>query len=124
MGGYLKSKVKEYKFLINGSLDDMRDGLESGYKIITHGWFTSYGHVISIVDFKGDNFICDDPWAEFNFPTFSYDFSKTGDDVKYSALGIYATCVAGKGYGDSRNINRRGKLSNTENGAWVHLIKN
>lgn len=126
MGAYLKPRVKEYKFLENASVNDMRQALKDGYKLITHGYFTGSGHVISIVGMADNNtFIVDDPWHEFHFKGWTYaPWEASGNNVKYSTYGIYAACVVGQSVGHSAEVYNRGELNSNTKGAWLHLIKN
>lgn len=130
MGQYLKSRVQSYKFLISGSLEDAKDALDEGCVIITHGWFTGDGHVISLVDYESDpktlsyRFVVDDPWMEFNFPDAQFMRDRSGNNVRYSSYGVYAYCVASSNYDHARQIYAQGKLLSSEKGAWLHIIKN
>jgi hypothetical protein len=130
MGAYLKGKVKSYQFIVDGSLNEAKDFLKQGCVIITHGWFSQAGHVITLVEFEaspnnlGYRFVVDDPWAEFNFGSNSFDHSKTGNNVRYSSYGIYAYCVAGQSNEDARLIYKQGKLLSSDRNMWMHVIKN
>jgi len=130
MGNYLTQKVKSYKFLVDGSLNDAKKALDDGCAVITHGWFTRVGHVIVLIGYEVDpvtmsyRFIVHDPWAEYNFPNGDHDDSKSGESVRYSSYGIYATCVASAGYDNARNLYTGKKLISDENNAWLHIIQN
>ncbi|MBW4442542.1 MAG: hypothetical protein KME10_15180 [Plectolyngbya sp. WJT66-NPBG17] len=130
MGEYLRPRVKSYKFLLTGSLNDAKAALDDGCVVITHGWFSHSGHVICLVGYEADpntlsyRFIVDDPYGEFDFSSGQYDTSKSGNNVRYSSYGIYAYCVAASGYGDADEIYRRKTLLSTEQNAWFHIIKN
>lgn len=128
MGRYLKPRVREYKYNPAASLNDAIEALNQGYQLITHGWFTGSGHVIGLSgwDAKTQKFRAEDPWYEFDFPNWAYDYQSEGDDKPYSALGIYAACVAGHSPGDAYAIYRRGPSAIDWNlGAmWLHMIKN
>lgn len=130
MGEYLKPRVAEYKFLDDASLNDARKALDQGYSLITHGWFTNSGHIVSIVGWELDKsklsyrFICDDPWMEFDFKRWQYIPGTSGDNVRYSSYGIYAACVASAGLDHARRIYNRGELNSNKPGMWLHLIKN
>lgn len=130
MGQYLKSRVQSYKFLMSGSLENAKDALDAGYVIITHGWFTGSGHVISLVGYEPDprtlsyRFIVDDPWMEFSFPDAQFIPNSSGDNVRYSSYGMYAYCVASSSHDHAAQLYAQGKLLSSEKGAWLHLIKN
>lgn len=126
MGTYLKPRVKEYKFLENASINDMRQALKDGYQLITHGYFSHSGHVICIVGMKNNNtFICDDPWYEINFNGWTYaPWEASGNNVEYSAYGIYAACVVGQSADHAASVYNKGELNSTTKGAWVHYIRN
>ncbi|MBE9184889.1 C39 family peptidase [Microcoleus sp. LEGE 07076] len=130
MGDYLESRVKSYKFLLNGSLNDAKKALDDGCAVITHGWFTPIGHVIVLIGYEADpltlsyRFIVHDPRGEYDFPNGVHDLSKSGDSVRYSSYGIYATCVASDGYDHARNLYTNKTLKSNEQNAWLHIIQN
>jgi hypothetical protein len=130
MGQYLKSRVQFYKFLVSGSLEDVKNALDDGCVVITHGWFTESGHVITLVGYESDpetlsyRFIVDDPWMEFSFPSAQYIPNSSGDNVRYSSYGLYAYCVASSNYRNAAQIYAQGTLLSSEKGAWLHIIKN
>lgn len=129
MGTYLRTRVKRYEFMANGSLDDAARWLNDGNRaVITHGWFTGSGHVISLVGTQRinlkDYFIVDDPWGEFMFASWRYWSEWNGDDRSYSRYGLYAACVAGVSASDAYRIYKRGELDSSRKGAWLHLIEN
>lgn len=130
MGQYLESRVQSYKFLLSGSLEDAKTALDQGCVVITHGWFTESGHVITLVGYKPDpqtlsyRFIVDDPWLEFSFSDAQYIPDRAGNNVSYSSYGIYAYCVASSSYENAKQIYAQGALLSSEKGAWLHIIKN
>jgi hypothetical protein len=130
MGQYLKSRVQSYKFLVSGSLEDAKNALDDGCVVITHGWFTESGHVITLVGYESDprtlsyRFIVDDPWKEFDFSSAQYIPNSDGNNVCYSSYGVYAYCVASSSYRNATQIYAEGKLLSSEKGAWLHIIKN
>jgi hypothetical protein len=125
MGVYLRDRVREYKYLGNASISDLRAALKEGYQAIVHGVFTGSGHVIGISGADGDDFICEDPWAGFYFMHWTYaPWNRSGNDIRYSAHGIYAACVAGQSPDDAWAIYRRGELDSNRGGLWLHLIRN
>lgn len=129
MGRFMEKHCKEYRFLAAASLNDARNALEDGYHLITHGYFTHSGHVIGLSGVEPDprtlsyRFNAEDPWYEFDFPSWTYT-QLTGDDVKYSSYGIYAACVASHNVASARQIYRRGELNSAMENMWLHIIKN
>ena len=130
MESYLKPRVSSYRFDAAASLDEARKALDGGFKLITHSYLTN-GHVISIVGWEPDptnlsyRFIVDDPWSEFDFPSWSYpNLDKSGDNVRYSSYGMYAACVAGQNKSDAYRIYRKGELDSAKHGMWLHIVKN
>lgn len=130
MGNYLKPRVRSYRFLADGSLNDAKAALDDGAIVITHGWYTASGHVITLVGYEPDpnflsyRFIVDDPFAEYNFKTGLYISGTSGNNVRYSSYGIYAYCVASANYGQARSIYRRKELNSSMKNAWLHIVKN
>lgn len=126
MGDYLRPRVKSYEFLENGSLSDAVGFLQDGFQLITHGWFTGSGHVISIVDYSSElkKFLVDDPWFEFDFSTWSYDYRYSGNNVYYSALGIFAACVISTSPPVAERLYKQGVADWDAKGMWIHAIKN
>lgn len=131
MGEYLETRVQQYKYTDKGSLDIAIEYLKNGWKVISHGWFTPSGHVLSIVgwDFEAQEFKVDDPWFEFDFGGWTYaPHEKSGDDVRYSARGIWAACVRGESCDDAQFAYqerfRLGHREFLETNMWLHLIRN
>lgn len=130
MGEYLSAHAKSYKFLLDGSLNDAKKALDDDCVVITHGWFTPIGHVITLIGYEADpdtmsyRFIVHDPWAEYNFPKGDHDDLKTGEGVRYSSYGMYATCVGSSDYDHARETYGKKRLLSTEENAWLHIIKN
>jgi hypothetical protein len=129
MGELLAERCRYYKFNDNASLNDARKALEEGCDLITHGWFTGSGHVIGISAVQPDpsnlsyKFVCEDPWAEFDFPIWAYS-GQGGNDVLYSSYGIYAACVVGQSPSHARAIYDRGELNSATGGMWLHIVRN
>lgn len=130
MGRYLAPKVQEYHWIPDGSLAELRDWVSrgTGYEAIIHGMTTGSGHVWGVSDYAdgglgGGRFLCDDPWAEFNFPEHTYT-NHTGDDVVYSALGIYAYCVVAWTENQAIQAYRAGVVDWDRRGMYLHLVRN
>ena len=130
MGDYLISRVRSYKFLVDGSLNDAKKALDEGCVVISHGWFTHAGHVILLIGYEADpvtlsyRFIVHDPWAEYNFSAGNYDGSQSGESVRYSSYGIYSNCVASADYDHARELYRQKTLNSNEQNGWLHIIQN
>jgi len=130
MAKFLEPRVDKYKLSYNASLEEARQALDEGWKLITHGYFTGSGHVISIMGWEADpktlnrRFIVDDPYQEFDFPGWRYIHNKTGNNVRYSFHGMYAACVAGQSRGDAFRVYKDGVLDSSQKGMWLHYIKN
>lgn len=126
MGEYLRPRVKEYRYKHDGSLRQAIQASKDGYHLITHGWFTWSGHVLGLRDYNSETqaFVAEDPWYEFDFPSWRYT-SAVGDDVPYSLRGIWAACVAG--ISPSHASDLYGGIQTVDldqGGMWLHLIKN
>lgn len=129
MGQVLMGKVKHYHYSPIGSLNEAAKWCdEPDTVVITHGWFTGSGHVITLVrpvtmDNGWQGFTVDDPWYEFNFPQWNFT-QRTGDDVVYSRYGLYAACVVGSDVNDAYRIYKRKELDSGIKNAWMHFIQN
>ena len=133
MSWYLNRELGErHIFDDNASMSEMREWLRNGEFLVTYGWFTNSGHVIALDGVSIETgslaykFDVSDPWSEFDFSSWSYNKL---DSVKffdgyYSALGIYAACVAGQSVSHARQIYASGTFDSNRKGAWVHRIKN
>ncbi|MGV0025586.1 hypothetical protein [Phormidesmis priestleyi] len=130
MGEYLRPRVQSYQFLTDGSLNDAKKALDDGCLVITHGWFTHSGHVILLIGHEPDpttlsyRFIVHDPDGEYSFPNGVHDTSQSGEKVRYSSYGMYATCVGSADYDNAKDIYRQKKLLSSEQNSWLHIIKN
>ena len=130
MGEYLRPHVQSYQFLMDGSLNDAKKALDDGCVVITHGWFTHSGHVILLIGYETDpntlsyRFIVHDPDGEYDFPSSIHDTSKSGEKVRYSSYGMYATCVGSADYDNAHDIYQQKRLLSSEHNAWLHIIKN
>lgn len=127
MGRYLEPKVKQYHWEPAGTLDQLRDWTERGpgYEAIIHGMTTGSGHVWGVQDYDEhlDAFICDDPWAEFDFPNHRY-LNKSGANVPYSALGIYSYTVVSWTEQQAIQAYRSRVVNWSKRGMYLHMIHN
>lgn len=141
MGDYLKPRVEHYAYSGNASINEIAEWVKQGrgFEVITHGFFTMSGHIIGVEDVTylengRKRFRVDDPWYEFDFPNNRYT-NRSGANVQYSDLGIWAYCVKAlhsnneakgfyqKGFSRLNDPSQLAEIENTK-GAWVHYIKN
>jgi hypothetical protein len=66
-------------------------------------------------------FNTEDPFGEFSFPEWRY-VSENGDDRQYSALAMYASCVASYSVDQAIQIYQDGKVDYDEKNMWLHII--
>jgi hypothetical protein len=130
MGQVLRRHLgKRYIFDESASLNDMADYLKDGELIITHGWFTSSGHVICLDGLKGStlggpfSFNVKDPWSEFDGTTWTYNKPSVHFyDGFYSDRLIYAACVSGSSRSDAAACYLTSSVNCAEGRAWAHRI--
>lgn len=130
MGRYIRERIGDrYSFETAANISQISQYLQANEFLITHGWFTNSGHVICLDAVEidqttlGIRFSVKDPWAEFDFPAWRYLPGADFFDGFYSALGIYAACVAGQSPGHAYNLYKAGKFDPSRPGAWVHRIR-
>ncbi|MGB8699743.1 MAG: C39 family peptidase [Thermosynechococcaceae cyanobacterium] len=89
------------------TIEEVKKWLASGNPAVTHGYFTSSGHIIVLAGYDESGFLAEDPYGEWcpngydrNVPG-SYDTK--GKDLHYSYQLIQRTCC-------------------TDNEFWVHFI--
>ena len=114
-----------YEYDGDACLEDVYGWLMAGELLITHGWFTSSGHVICLdglmANPDGSKAISvKDPWSEFDARTWSYPYTSRFFDGYYGDRCIYAACVAGANVTDARRIYNTGKVDTRRGGMWVH----
>lgn len=91
----------------HSTFDAVKKWIADGNPAVTHGWFTTFGHIITIVGYDETGFIVHDPYGEWYAD--GYDRNKAGVmDTKgkfqhYSYGLIERTC-------------------GTDNQFWVHFI--
>ena len=128
MGQILRGYLgKRYIFDESASLNDLARYLKDGELIITHGWFTSSGHVICLDGLKEGSsrltFNVKDPWSEFDGPSWSYNKPAVHFyDGFYSDKIIYAACVAGTSRWDAATRYRGESIKYDLPQAWAHRI--
>jgi hypothetical protein len=126
MGSVIRAYGRPYKYEGNASLAQVYEWLKAGEFLITHGWFTSSGHVICLDGLKAratsnrHDLNVKDPWSEFNAVKWLYDKASKFYDGFYSDRLIYATCVAGAGSLNAKRIYDSGIVDTAKGGMWVH----
>lgn len=102
---HLAQAVEAYgardRFKTNASINEVKEWLVQGNPAVIHGYFTSYGHIVSVVGYNSYGFLVNDPYGEY-WPH-GYDTSAAGAGLSYSYRMIQETCM---GDGDF----------------WVHFI--
>lgn len=119
-----------YRYEGNACLAEVREWLQAGELLITHGWFTGSGHVICLDGLRkvarsatSYDVNVKDPWSEFDGPTWSYRSDAKFYDGFYSELIIYAACVAGASRDDAARLYRAGEVDAGLRGMWVHRFQ-
>lgn len=88
--------VRDYgcndRFTVNAELDEVKDWLAAGKPIVTHGYFTSFGHIVVIAGYDETGFIVHDPYGEWTSSGYRTDLS--GKYLHYSYGMIARTCMA------------------------------
>ncbi len=88
----VKSKFKEF-----GTVEDVKSSIDNGHPVITHGYFTTSGHIILITgydDNKG-SWIVHDPWGEWT--SYGYLTRNCGENLYYSYGMMADLCVESDG---------------------------
>lgn len=87
------------------TIAEVKKHLDSGYPVICHGYFTSFGHIIVFVGYDDDKetFIVHDPYGEYW--SNGYDNSKSGENLEYSYNLIRRTCIE------------------SDKSFWIHFVK-
>ena len=98
--GDLAQVVRDYgcrdKFIENGTIEGVKRWLAEGKPVVTHGYFTSFGHIIVLVGYDQNGFIVHDPYGEW----FSWGYDRNdernnekGKYLHYSFGLIERTCM-------------------------------
>jgi hypothetical protein len=126
MASVIRAYRRPYRYEGNASLAKVYGWLKTGEFLITHGWFTSSGHVIALDGLKVGRGVnryeldVKDPWGEFDAPAWKYGGGAKFYDGFYSDGCIYAACVAGVSAADAARIYRSKQLDVNRGGMWVH----
>lgn len=70
------------KFSSRATWEQVKAHINSGKPCVTHGWFTSFGHVITIIGYNSKGWIVHDPWGEWYRE--GYDTGVSGKGLVYS----------------------------------------
>jgi hypothetical protein len=93
-------------FTPSATFDDIFKAINEGNPVVVHGYFTRFGHIITIKGYDDEGFIVNDPWGEWH--SWGYDTSVSGEDLHYSYNLIADTC-SGESFDSPKNI-------------WAHVI--
>lgn len=79
-----------------GSIEGARSAIREGSPVVIHGYFTSFGHIITLKGFDEDGFRVYDPFGEWH--DWGYDRNDSsnphkGRDLHYSYKLIEETCL-------------------------------
>ncbi|MBD2039707.1 C39 family peptidase [Microcoleus sp. FACHB-672] len=91
---YLMRLIQLYKcrdnFTFSGSVEIVRDWIDLGFPVITHGFFTGSGHLVVIRGYDDHGFFVNDPAGEWFKTGYRHDLS--GNCLHYSNNLIANTC--------------------------------
>ncbi|NJO48936.1 MAG: hypothetical protein HC840_05020 [Leptolyngbyaceae cyanobacterium RM2_2_4] len=124
MSRYLLLRCAYYSFTDKGSLSEAVEFLKKPNRaIITHGWFTRSGHVVTLAANHPQGFIVDDSWGDFDFEAWRY-ISDDGNNRTWAFAQVYAAVVASIGFEHAKNIYAARDVDMDYKNAWFHLIEN
>ena len=75
---------------LRGSQADIRRAIAEGKPCIIHGYFTSFGHIVTVLGYDPTGFIVNDPFGEWQ--PYGYDEGPYGEELHYSNSLIQGTC--------------------------------
>lgn len=84
------------KFRANATIDQVKDWLAQGNPAVTHGYFTSSGHVVCLIGYNAKGFIVHDPYGEWFADGYERNDRKNnqrGKALTYSYKMIQTTCM-------------------------------
>ena len=85
----------------NGTLAEFRSSLSSGYIVIAHGYFTSYGHVLVVTNFDGTHYTVNDPagaWRETFRGGYAWSSETVGHGIRYPKEAFESAIATSNGY--------------------------
>jgi uncharacterized protein YvpB len=78
-------------FRTNATFEQVQEWLTDGKPIVTHGYFTSFGHIVVIAGFDEKGFIVHDPYGEWTPNGYRTDLS--GKYINYSYSMMRNVCM-------------------------------
>ena len=75
---------------LRGSQADIRRAIAEGKPCIIHGYFTSFGHIVTVLGYDSTGFIVNDPFGEWH--SYGYEEGPYGEELHYSNTLIQGTC--------------------------------
>ncbi|MBP0000165.1 MAG: C39 family peptidase [Cyanobacteria bacterium SID2] len=88
-------------FQADAKWDEVKAWLRQGKPIITHGWFTSSGHIVVILGYNDRGWIINDPYGHW---------SRSGYDTYASGAGVVYS------YADMRDV------CGPDGDLWIHYV--
>lgn len=79
-------------FTETATIEDVQSWLAMGNPAVTHGYFTSFGHIIVLVGYNQNSFIVHDPYGEWFSGGYRTDLS--GESLEYSYRMIRNLCMS------------------------------
>lgn len=105
--------VPEITLNDQGTIADLKEALDAGKPVITHGWFTESGHVLVVVGYDDDYYYVNDPagtWNEQWYGEYDYAPSERQGQGKMIAYSKEAFEIA--------ILSHNGRDKGT---AWLHI---
>ena len=65
MADFIRAQGLRDKFSRESSWEDLKAHIGQGDPAIVHGYFTGAGHIVTIVGFNAEGWVCHDPWGEY-----------------------------------------------------------
>lgn len=84
----------------NGTLEEFRGALTSGYVVIAHGYFTSYGHVLVVTGYDGTHYTVNDPagaWRQTFRGGYAWSSETAGHGIRYPKEAFEAAIATSNG---------------------------
>lgn len=84
-------------FRTNATIEQVQDWLSDGKPAITHGYFTSFGHIVVLAGFDDKGFLAHDPYGEWTSAGYRRNLpgsqGEKGKYIHYSYRLIQALCI-------------------------------
>lgn len=94
-------------FTAYGTFLDIKQAINNNIPCVVHGYFTRFGHIITVIGYDDKGFIVNDPWGEFHYD--GYDTEVSGEKLHYSYKLIAEVCSP-ESINEPKNI-------------WLHRIE-